>query len=206
MTECDIAWAAGLFEGEGYIVARPVTSHRVFMQVGLETRDRDVLERFVDIARELGGARRTQRPRAEILLREKSKRNPNYSDTYSWSTTGHPARRIYDALKPHLGQRRRTKGDAIAAECARTAHEREHRTCDACGEPSGTRMYCSENCRARVRMQDPEQRRKARARQALYHERYRDKINAAERERYHRKKAASMDFGREAGYHRHAVA
>jgi hypothetical protein len=58
-SEVDLAWAAGLFEGEGFLVRRKV-GNRVYLQVGIEMRDRDVMERFVAILI-AGGVKRTAR-------------------------------------------------------------------------------------------------------------------------------------------------
>ncbi len=68
MKACDMAWAAGLFEGEGCIVYLrhgPRTSDGCYWterQLQLTITDRDVLERFLQIV-EVGVIRDSPKPK-----------------------------------------------------------------------------------------------------------------------------------------------
>jgi hypothetical protein len=97
MTDWQIAWAAGLFEGEGsWIVTRGKSA-----QAYLGMRDRDAVERFMEIVGM--GSIKVQRRAHE-----------NHSDMYYWRVTNvREVRRLIDMFYPYLCERRRTKADDI---------------------------------------------------------------------------------------------
>jgi len=151
------AWAAGLFEGEGFLIRRQIGG-RVYLQVGIEMRDVDVLERFVAVLRG-AGMKRPQRgsgPKdvARINLIPRHKRNPKHSDIHRWATTGYTAEQAYAILRPWLGVRRREKGDAVIREAILArSDEVLSRSCVIChrdfvpADYATTAIYCSPKCR-----------------------------------------------------------
>jgi hypothetical protein len=115
----NVAWAAGLFEGEGSIICA-TKSHGV--QLSLGSTDRDVIDRFV---RMTGG-------KIYGPYRPNGKRTPaNRKDIFQW--------KIQDTLRaqvllrefwPYLGERRRAKAaEAIAShyEYKRLPQRRNHK-------------------------------------------------------------------------------
>jgi hypothetical protein len=164
-SETDIAWAAGLFEGEGFLVRRQV-AQRVYLQVGLEMRDFDVISRFVEIM-QTNGVLPAKRPNGtsrvtSVLLRQRRNNNPKHSDIYRWTTTGHTAETAYRLLRPHLGRRRQNKGDSIVQEALVVRSELElPKTCPECGttfrlKPYGrSKIYCSQTCLNRAKIKKP---------------------------------------------------
>lgn len=177
-SSAQIAWAAGLFEGEGFTVRRP-TGKRVYLSVGMETRDLDVLSEFVRIMRANGvrSSKRRSGPQHEtqILRKHRANQNPRHSDVYRWVTTGHTGRTAYELMRPYLGARRREKADQILAEVDQiTIDLARPRPCQSCGKeftmiPYGrTRRFCSKSCYIRWKIKQPGQREAARARQRIY--------------------------------------
>lgn len=173
-----IAWAAGLFEGEGFFRRTPVAK-RVYLSVGIETRDLDVITAFVTILRAHGvqPEHRTNGPQyqSRILKRERTKKNPNHSDIYRWTTAGHTARHAYELMRPYLGERRRRRADEILAEADATdAAISKPRTCELCGGEftivryGHGRRFCSKTCYHRWKIQQPGQREAARERNRRY--------------------------------------
>lgn len=182
--DVQIAWAAGLFEGEGFFNRREIGG-RVYLGIGIEMRDLDVVTRFVDVLRSNGvaSARRASGPQhlSAIRLRPRNKQNPKHSDIYVWTTTGHTARAAYVLMRPHLGERRRSRADAILAEAdAITIALAAPRPCRHCGRlftlnPYGrARQFCSTLCYTRAKIERPGQREAARERDRRYRERKRN--------------------------------
>lgn len=109
-----VAWAAGLFEGEGCIVPRGKTSGELI--VGMT--DRDVLERFRDIVG-VGGIKIEHRP------------DP-HKDCYRWSVSNAPeSRMVLELLLPWLSERRREAAEALLSRM-------EH-----CRGPNGLKTHCA---------------------------------------------------------------
>lgn len=99
----DVAWAAGLFEGEGSIVP----SRR---RLSLEMTDEDVVRRFVAVVG-YGNVHKVQR-------RNRVNRDNHHTiykwDCAKWAVT----ERVLLAFLPHLGLRRRTKAYEMLANPA----------------------------------------------------------------------------------------
>lgn len=107
----DIAWAAGLFEGEGSILCayrlgrRP---GRTMPRLSMGSTDLDILERF---AATVGGkVKGPYRPNG-------SKTPTSRKDIYCWRVeTVRETQRILRLFWPYLGERRRAKAaEAIAS-------------------------------------------------------------------------------------------
>jgi hypothetical protein len=93
--EVDLAWAAGVFEGEGTWC---VTKGRSAQAV-VAMRDRDVVERLAEIIN-FGSVREIKR----------AERNPKHSDIYAWGVYNGPQVRALIAMfMPYLGERRKVK-------------------------------------------------------------------------------------------------
>jgi hypothetical protein len=104
------AWAAGLFEGEGSAVCRPMSRRRKGLQrrLQLPMSDEDVLLRF----REVVGAGSVRRIKTRLLTDKGNPRKPMFRWTCSkWSDTERIARAFY----PLLCARRRRQVDWLLA-------------------------------------------------------------------------------------------
>ena len=105
MTNCDIAWAAGLFEGEGtwcFINKKNRTRNGICAAV--YSTDLDVLERFQSIVR-IGKIH-------EGKIRQGQTKVP-----YTWSTRSKVGvSGLIDLLYPWLGSRRKAKADELLLE------------------------------------------------------------------------------------------
>jgi len=95
-----IAWAAGLFEGEG-CSSWNNRNKRVSLQ--LATTDRDVVERFFRAIGRRGIINGPYRPK-----------NPRAKSYWLWSVNRHPqVVEVANLLRPYLGDRRLAKLDQI---------------------------------------------------------------------------------------------
>jgi outer membrane protein assembly factor BamA len=102
MKNTDIAWAAGLFEGEGCI-SLP-SNHSVSLK--LKMTDRDVVERLHALF---------PCPKIEVKNYATSS-NPNYKTQYGWNITdGKEITRILNLFMPYFGQRRKAKAQELLA-------------------------------------------------------------------------------------------
>ena len=107
-TECEIAWAAGFFEGEGYFspnVRQLKDGPRVYPTVGLKNTDREMLERFHRIVG-VGFIR----PDAV----GEQKRSAHHKDSWRWRATSRTeAEYVLHLLKPWLSPRRLARAAEI---------------------------------------------------------------------------------------------
>lgn len=96
MTEIDIAWAAGLLEGEGSFITRTKSP---VLCVTCNMTDLDILERLQSI---FGG-----------LIHKNSRTSERYKDhwkdAWTWSASGATAKDIMEAVLPYMGKRRSEK-------------------------------------------------------------------------------------------------
>jgi len=145
-TDADIAWAAGLFEGEGCFFAcdkyerKTGTTRRVTCAM-LSTSDLDVLKRFQAIVG-VGG-----------FFQVKEHRKGTYKPLWRWQVQSHSGvEHVGELLRPWLGQRRTQKLDEVLATIAT---QNDPITCDYCGvefvplRKRGKRAFCSRICSAR---------------------------------------------------------
>lgn len=138
------AWAAGVFEGEGWVQAGRYT-----LRLGIEMTDRDVLCR---VAAVLGGS--VTGPRS---------REAGRKPLWVWrSENGTGALAVIAKVRPWLGVRRTAQVDAA---CETWSHRLDHRPrelpCVYCGKPvpqpmrGTTRKACSSVCYSRSRAGTP---------------------------------------------------
>jgi predicted metal-dependent hydrolase len=103
----DIAWAAGLFEGEGTWITRtkpnaPKDGKR-YAVIALQMCDRDVVERFAAV---MGCGK--------VTVEARSERNPKHSDIWRWTTAKRAeCLRIAELLLPYMGERRAARAREV---------------------------------------------------------------------------------------------
>lgn len=88
-----IAWAAGIFEGEGCFVFNKDKAKLM----SVTSTDFDVL---LKLEQNFGG-----------LIREQKKRNPKWKDCWVWNIRGKDAKSFYFCIKPYLLERRSKRGE-----------------------------------------------------------------------------------------------
>lgn len=147
VSDADIAWAAGLFEGEGCIgIWWPPSKaeHWKHPQIRLSVAmtDRDVVEEF---CRVVG---------CGTVGPEKRLRPPQTKTVHVWTIGNRDdVERILLALLPRLGSRRKDKALTALAEIAARRAEL-FRTCEGCGTTFEAKRelarYCTEPCRMRT--------------------------------------------------------
>lgn len=101
MTPQDVAWFAGLFEGEGYIsIAR---GRHVY--VGINMCDLDVLQKV----REVTG---------RGYIKERKVYKDHHRRSYTWKVTRYfEAIELLIAIRPHMGARRKARiAEALAVD------------------------------------------------------------------------------------------
>lgn len=104
MRETDVAWAAGLFEGEGCISIYAEDRPRLSMAM----TDRDVMERFQSI---VGGLLNGPLPR------RMSRNGTLCQALWEWRLSGiDDVTRCLDAFLPYLGARRRARAADVIAQ------------------------------------------------------------------------------------------
>lgn len=103
----DIAWAGGLFEGEGCIALLRFT-RRTGLALIVTSTDVDVLERFQEIV----GC-------GSITAKAQRNRRPHHKQVYEWRIAGRcDVDRVANLLWPHLGERR--TATLVDAMCERS--------------------------------------------------------------------------------------
>lgn len=96
MSEADIAWLAGLLEGEGSFFMAGDDVYQ-YPTIVVSMTDLDVIER---VARLFG---------VSVYPQKLDKRYPNGKRAYRTQTTGHKAARLMELLLPWMGDRRAAK-------------------------------------------------------------------------------------------------
>jgi hypothetical protein len=129
-TEAEVAWAAGLFEGEGTIVVTTATkSGHPRVGIAVASTDLDVLEKFQKIVG-FGG-----------IHKKTMKVQPHHKQQYQWGCGTHGETvRILTWLRPWLCSRRAGRADEALATLAWTrvhcakGHEKylDSRGCPTC--------------------------------------------------------------------------
>lgn len=161
MNEVEIAWVAGLLEGEGSFsiakrgvtaAGRPKPNRQVHVTCGMT--DRDVVERLL---RTVGVG--------SIFLDTRSRTNPKHKDLYTWRTAKRAdVEALLRTIRPYMGLRRGAKIDEILAYFE--SHPPIYKRPVACGTRQGYRKGCRcDPCRDANRAYGREihQRRKQRA-------------------------------------------
>lgn len=102
-----IAWAAGVYEGEGtvYMQVRPDGSRSPIAILKVTMSDLDVIERL-----------RLITGRGSVALAGRRKRAEHHKTLYRWITYGSNARAVIDLFWPWLGNRRREQAATVWPE------------------------------------------------------------------------------------------
>lgn len=142
--ELGIAWAAGLFEGEGCITGRIGGTDIV---AAIVMRDEDCIRRFAAIA-------------GVGTVTYQAAREPNRSPMWRWQANGSDAERVIVDLLPLLGVRRTARArEFLARRQAWRAEVMAARDCAYCGvafcpttgdQHARQRKYCTPRCRLRA--------------------------------------------------------
>jgi len=107
--ELELAWACGLFEGEGHIHCKVGTKGYFERHVVLNTTDLDVLERF---QRALGFGQ---------ILGPYQPKQAHHKPMYRWRACGwEEQKRAVELMYHMLGERRRAQADLLLANPAQT--------------------------------------------------------------------------------------
>lgn len=173
MNELDIAWAAGLFEGEGcFYEVHPTKQSLVYLGMTIEMTDPPILERFLAVLQAHDVATTTR-------ITSRWRGNVKHSRQYAIKVTGTQAEAAYALMHPHLGDRRRAKADSILAKRSTMLEEMsEIRTC-ACGTEFAVpirgqkKAWCSSACLRTHHAQTEHGRELAQARNRRHRERKR---------------------------------
>jgi hypothetical protein len=98
----EIAWAAGLFEGEGTMVV----ARGKYAVMALQMRDRDVVERWALV---VGCGQK-------VRCEKRAVRNPAHSDIYRCEIAKRvDVRRVLTMFLPYLGERRAERARQVLA-------------------------------------------------------------------------------------------
>lgn len=115
MNEAEIAWAAGLFEGEGCVSVFPTGSGRSGVHLILQSTDHDVLERFQEVV----GVGTIY-----MVNSDRPSRKPSNKQVWRWCVSRAPdSLAVLLAFRPWLGARRGARADE-AIEVARSIRPR----------------------------------------------------------------------------------
>lgn len=99
-TEGQIMWAAGLFEGEGWISLSRTKGH-CYPKLGVQMADEGIVRRFHQTI----GMGRVYGPYQKGPTQKGTIPKPQYQ----WLASGREARQIIHRLLPYLGSRRRAR-------------------------------------------------------------------------------------------------
>jgi hypothetical protein len=99
MTDTEVAWLAGLLEGEGTFFLHNVRLHYCYPAMHIAMIDYDIIERVSLI---LG--RKIQIPK---------KRQPHHKQQYKIAIAGVDAEKLMRIIRPYMGKRRGTKIDNL---------------------------------------------------------------------------------------------
>lgn len=125
--ECNIAWAAGLFEGEGCFDHSAGTAHRPRATMSLT--DRDVLERFMSAV-------------GVGVMGPSKRRAAHHKEAWQWWTTETEFHAAYALLRPWLSPRRVAAAEAaIKARAEHIAKSTALRVCVCCAEEFAPRSF-----------------------------------------------------------------
>lgn len=114
--EKDIAWAAGLFEGEGCIGVYTRPDGRVVLAVKVVMSDLDVLERLDKLFPSKGG-----------IKEKKELRKDTYKQCWCWGLYAkEDCVAFLKAVYPYLGTRRKSKADELFAAGDRLMTKEEY--------------------------------------------------------------------------------
>ena len=128
MTErSDLAWAAGLFEGEGCFSAKRRKQGMIQLSAVITSTDLEVLETFNRVIGE------------GHICGPFDLKNPRWRPAYHWTANGEAVVRVYDKLEPWLHSRRRERFVELLATRRQHESERAERLSAAARRGAATR-------------------------------------------------------------------
>jgi hypothetical protein len=139
LTESELNWVAGIFEGEGCISMLGRGAH---LSLTVAMADEDVVRR---VARLVGVG----------TVLERSRQVEHWKTLWVWRCGGFEAAQLLRVLLPHLGARRSARArEALAVREVWIAEVTKERRCESCGRSytpayrSGgrRRRFCSKRC------------------------------------------------------------
>ncbi len=137
MTEAEIAWVAGLFEGEGSFQSMQPKGCGI-PRLTIHMSDKDVLERLAMLT---GSDLRA--------VRRRKATHANRKPIWSWTLGTQKAVALMKQLYPHLGKRRRARWDELYAKYLNTHRPRECPWCEHIFTPGRSdQRWCSQKCRS----------------------------------------------------------
>lgn len=101
----EIAWAAGLFEGEGSIELWRVSQHRSYPRIALASTDEDVVRKWNRI---VGGGK--------VLGPYTRAKHPEHKPMWRATRVGKSAEAVLALFAPHLGERRIARMNEVLAQ------------------------------------------------------------------------------------------
>lgn len=124
LADPQIAWAAGLFEGEGCFTTGTWSQFykledkrykKSILRIKLAMTDKDVLDTFVEIVKEGNVKGPYKHP------------NPKAKPLYEWSLSGKVAQKVIDLLSPYMHSRRKNQIKSSALRCTEYNRQVEKR-------------------------------------------------------------------------------
>lgn len=141
-TSEEIAWAAGIFEGEGtFHPQQKNPTSRALLEMCISMTDLDVLERFSLIA----GC-------GTIKPKKHHNAKPHWKPQWIWRCSGSAAVDLAMKFRPHLCSRRKARLDGILLDIEDSQPKpRKCECCETIFEPTrfNRERFCSDDCRDR---------------------------------------------------------
>lgn len=124
MKNFEIAWLAGLLEGEGCFYNYRSSSGKIDIRIELGMTDFDVVDRVAVLFREVFNRQ------CSVKIRSKK---PPHKTMYKVTICGYAAERVMRAILPFMGKRRSARiMGLLGAWDARVVRAREHRLAPEC--------------------------------------------------------------------------
>lgn len=112
-SDTDIAWLAGLMEGEGWFrlaVYKKQPKRRPQVEVGLKMTDLDVVQNAVAIIGSTRPIKPCKKPTGDA---GRGRSFDRWSPQFEWRVYGAQAERVMRLVRPYMGQRRGARIDQI---------------------------------------------------------------------------------------------
>jgi hypothetical protein len=138
MKEIDVAWLAGLLEGEGNFEFVPVAKKAMDVRINISMADRDVIERVAAITEATSKVRIYDR-RGQAGFRQ------HHQPLHCLCIRGYRAIRVMKQILPFMGNRRSEKIKMIIEAWDGANHTRERHLPPTCHPDR--RHYCQGLCR-----------------------------------------------------------
>lgn len=170
MTEIEIAWLAGLLEGEGnfeVVPARPHINRPIEVRVNLSMTDRDVVERVAKLVE------------ATSSIRKQGRNNNKHKPIYILSIKGYRAIRVMSSILPFMMSRRSARIQHAIEAWNSVTHTRERHLPPTCHPERShyAKGFC-QSCYKKVTQERASELRRIRDKKN------KDRLNERQREYY----------------------